>query len=152
MPRCLLGRRRDVAQLAEHPALQLERLERCADQRKRSSVLSETDELCAASPPSLRQARTSPSALSSKRAARRLARFTSPTGFEACLHLGSVVRVESVTSAGGRKGTLTRGLSFLSVPVATPQFPTSCGIDTGSKGGGELQPPFESVFGQRCSR
>jgi hypothetical protein len=53
-----------------------------------------------------------------------------------------VVRVESVTSAGGRKGTLTCGLSFLSLPVATPQFPTSCGIDTGSEGGGELQPPL----------
>jgi hypothetical protein len=64
-----------------------------------------------------------------------------------CLHLESVVRVESVSSAGGRKGTLTCGLSFLSLPVATPQFPTSCGIDTGSKGGGELQPPFSRSSG-----
>jgi hypothetical protein len=44
----------------------------------------------------------------------------------------SVVRVESVTCGGGGKGAMTCGFSFLSIPVATPRFPTSCGIDTGS--------------------
>ena len=59
-------------------------------------------------------------------------RRESQRGSNPCLHLESVVRAESVTSAGGVKGTLTCGLSFLSFPVATLQFPTSCGIDTGS--------------------
>jgi len=73
-------------------ALQLERLERCADQRKRSSIWSEIDEVmrwisAVAEPGWNRSFRAVVQA-----GCRRLARFTSPTGFEPCLHLERVPR------------------------------------------------------------
>jgi hypothetical protein len=58
------------------------------------------------------------------------------------LHLERADRVDSTTCGGGRKGPLTCRFTSWSVPVATPRFSMSCGIDTGSPGVGGIQPPF----------
>jgi len=84
----------------------------------------------------------------------------SPNGISnPCLHLERLSRAGSVTCGGGRKRPLTCGFRSWSIPVATPRFSMSCGIGTGSKGGGALQPPLrqssDEALGSlrpRCSR
>ncbi len=118
---------------------------------------------CAAFRPAKRSGRPDDAAGASQREGtiptRSRASRKSQRDLNPCLHLERLSRAGSMTCSGGRKGPFTCGYGSGSVPVVTPRFSMSCGIDTGSEGGGALQPPFSSGLGRRtritrprCSR